>query len=144
MQKLANGVTVTYLDESKIMAGDRCLVRSRCRITIPLQGWMLETLAGDDPQTRFCREQFDGTLVHEIVQERIFIDAADKEKVMAEIIAQLENSVLRYLSKEAFVRRLFAVKNAECIQRYALQRWADGQGDGEEVAEPDDFSACFR
>ncbi|MDD5759455.1 MAG: hypothetical protein PHI06_10270 [Desulfobulbaceae bacterium] len=143
-RKLANGMTVTYHDESKILAADRCLVKSRCRVAIPLLDWMQADLAGDDPQTCFCREQFDGVLVHEIVQERNFIDVAEKEMVMAEIIAQLEKSVLEYLSKDAFVRRLFVVKKAEFLQSFVQQGWTARPEDGEEVAEPADFSACFR
>lgn len=143
-KKLANGMTVTYHDESKILAADRCLVKSRCRVEIPLQDWMLADLAGDDPQTCFCREQFDGGLVHEIVQERNFIDVAEKEIVMAAIIAQLEKSILEYLSKEAFIRRLFVVKKAEFVQHYTQQAMTARLEDEEDVAEPADFSACFR
>ena len=143
-KELANGMTATYLDESKKLAADRWLVKLRCRIAIPLQGWMLDDMTGDDPQTLFCREQFDGCLAHEIVMERNFIGATDKERVMADIIERLEDTVLGYLSKEAFIRQLFTVRIAEFTQRYAQQGWIERLEENENISEPTDFSACFR
>jgi len=143
-KELANGMTATYLDESKKIAADRWLVKLRCRTAIPLQGWMLDDMAGGDPQTLFCLEQLNGRLTHEIVMERNFIDAADKEKVMADIIERLEDTVLGYLSKKAFVRQLFTVKIAEFTQRYAQQGRTARLEEGEDISEPADFSACFR
>jgi len=143
-KELANGMTATYLDESKKLAADRWLVKLRCRIAMPLQGWMLEEMAGDAPQTLFCREQFAGCLAHEVAMERNFIDAADREKVMAEMIERLEDTMLGYLAKEVFVRQLFTVKLAEFTRRYAQQGWTERLEDGGDIAEPADFSACFR
>ena len=145
MQKeLANGMTATYVDESKKLAADRWLVKLRCRIAMPLAGWMLDELAGDDPQANFCRAQFAGRLAHEIVMERNFIDAADRERVLAELIERLENTVLGYLEREVFVRQLFAVKRAEMLERYAQQLASAGVDEEDEGPEPADFSACFR
>lgn len=143
-KELANGMTATYLDESKKLAADRWLVKFRCRIAMPLQPWMLNDLAADDPQLSFCRQQFEGCLAHEVVMERNFIDVADKAQVMADMIERLEDTVLVYLSKEAFVRQLFASKLAEFRQRYAQQGWSERLAEGAEIPEPADFSACFR
>jgi hypothetical protein len=142
--KLANGMTVTYLDESKGLAADRWLVKLRCRIAMPLQDWMLSDMARDDPQALFCREQFAGHLVHEIVQERNFIDVTDKERVLTEIREHLDDSVRSYLSKGVFVRQLFKVKLAEFIQLYTQQGWTGRLEEGVEIEDPTDFSACFR
>lgn len=143
-KELPNGLTATYLDESKKLAGDRWLVKFRCRVAMPLQGWMEDDLAGDDPQTVFCRAQFAHGLVYELVQERNFIDATVRETVLAELIAGLDQTLLAYLAKEAFVRQLFAVKRAEFAQAYVRQGWTESEGEGQDVPEPDDFSACFR
>lgn len=144
-RELANGIRVTYLDESKKLAADRWLVKIRCRLTIPLQGWMSEALAGDDPQTVFCRQELDGQLLHEMVLERNFIDESEKGGLQEEMIERLEESVLGYLSREAFVRQLFTAKLTEVKERYARQGWSKVSPDeGDETPEPDDFSACFR
>lgn len=143
-KELANGMTATYVDESKKLAADRWLVKLRCCIATPLKGWMLDDLAGDDPQTLFCRAQFAGRLAHEIVMERNFIDAAEKDLVMDELIERLENTVLGYLERELFVRQLFAVKMKEFAELYARQGWTERLEEGGEPAEPADFSACFR
>lgn len=144
MKNLANGVTITCQDESKKLAADRWLVKFRYRAAIPLQGWMLEALSGSDPQTAYCREQLSDGLVHEFVMERNFIDQAEKDRLLADIIERHEEAVLGYLSKEAFVRRLFEVQLAEVSQRYAQLGWKERTDDGHEAPEPADFSACFR
>jgi len=141
-KELANGVTVSCHDESRKLAADRWLVRLRCRAAIPLQGWMWESLQGDDPQTVFCREQLDGQLLHEIVMERNFIDAGDKDQVLAELVEQLEGTVVGYLGKEAFVRQLFTIKLAEVTQLYAQQGWTE-RVEEDDLPGPADFSACF-
>ncbi len=141
---LENGMTATYLDESKKLAADRWLVKLRCRIAMPLQGWMLDEMAGDDPLAFFCREQFAGCLAHEIVMERNFISASEREKVMTEIIEHLDDTMLAYLSKEAFVRQLFNVKIAEFTQRYAQLGWTERVEESGDISEPADFAACFR
>ena len=143
-KELANGMIATYLDESKKLAADRWLVKFRCRIAMPLQQWMLDDLAATDPQTSFCREQFEGHLTHEIVMERNFIDATEKAQVMADMIERLDDTMLVYLSKETFVRQLFATKLTEFRQRYAQQGWDERPAEGAEIPEPADFSACFR
>ncbi len=143
-KELTNGMTISCHDESKKLAADRWLVKLRYRAAIPLQEWMREALAGDDPQTVFCREQLGGQLVHEIVMERNFIDEADREGVLAEIIEHLESTVLGYLSKEAFVRQLFTIKLAEGAQVYAQQGWPQRVEEGEDPPGPADFSDCFR
>ncbi len=144
-KELPNGMTITYVDESKKLAADRWLVKLRCRIAIPLQGWMLEALAGDDPETVYCLEQLGGRLLHEMVMERNFIDGTEKDRLKEEMIERLEDAVLGYLSKEAFVRQLFTVKLAEVREEYVRQGWNRPVPDaGDDTPEPDDFSACFR
>ena len=143
-KELANGMMVTYLDESKKLAADRWLVKLRCRVAIPLQDWMLDALSGDDAQTVFCRQHFAGQLVHEAVVERNFIDKAEKERLQQEMIERLEDATLEYFSRETFVRQLFTVKLAEAKEHYARQGWKPLADDGDNTPEPDDFSACFR
>lgn len=143
-KKLTNGMTITYQDESKRLAADRWLVKLRCLAAIPLQGWMREALAGDDPPTVFSRERLGGQLAHEIVMERNFIDEADKERVLAELIAQLERTAFEYLAKETFVRQLFTIKMAEASRLYAQQGWTPKLDEEEDSPGPADFSACFR
>jgi len=143
-RKLANGMTVSYRDQSKKLAGDRWLVRCRCRVSLPLSGWMDQELSGDDPQTVFCREQFGGALAHEMVMERTFIDAADRETVLAELMRSFEENLEGYLARDTFVRQLFAVQRQEFAQRYAEQGWGKEEEGGEPPPEPDDFAACFR
>jgi hypothetical protein len=143
-KELANGVTITYVDESKKLAADRWLVKLRCRATIPLQGWMWNSMLGEDPRTIFCRERLAGGLAHEIVMERNFIDKTERERLLAEMVCTLEETVLGYIGREAFVRQLFTRKLAESTLHFDQQRPEFLVDDVEEPPGPADFSACFR
>jgi len=143
-RELANGVTITYFDQSKKIAGDRYLVKVRCLASIPLQGWMVDALAASDPQTEFCRERLAGNLTHEIVMERNFIDETEREKLLSGMISSLEEAVLGYLSKESFVRQLFARKVSELVEQYGEAERVKFLEDEEEPPGVADFSACFR
>ena len=141
---LANGVTLIYLDESKKLAGDRWLVKLRCRVSTPLQGWMREAVSGSDPQTQFCRERLGETLVHETVMERNFIDQKAREGVFAEMVRSVEETMLSYVSAEGFVRQLFAKRLAEVTAHYPPQGQTPILDEEEDPPGPADFSACFR
>lgn len=141
---LVNGVTLIFLDESKRVAGDRWLVKLRCRVSTPLHGWMREALAGSDPQTLFCRERLGECLCHETVMERNFIDEAEREGVFAEMVRSLEETMLSYFSAEGFGRQLFAKRLAEATQDFSLQGQTPILVEDEDPPGPADFSACFR
>lgn len=143
-KKLVNGVTISYLDESRKLAGDRWLVKLRCQATIPLQEWMRKALEGTDPQLVFCREQFGEYVTHEVVRERYFIAEGDKDQLFSELVQGLEDTVLEYLAREAFVRQLFAVRLAEFAERHGQQGWDTPVNEEEDDPGPADFSACFR
>lgn len=145
-EKLTNGITLSYYDESKKIAGDRWLVKLRCQASIPLQEWMVDALSGDDRQCVFCREQFNGQLHHETITERNFIDDEEKDTVLMQLRNCFDDDALRYLAKEIFVRQLFTKKQKECIELYHLQLKTSllpevGDEDG---PDPVDFSACFQ
>ena len=143
---LANGVTIRYLNESKKLAGDRWLVKLRCHATIPIQEWMREAMAGPGPENRFCRDHIlsAGVLHHDIVRERNFIDAKEREGLFTELLDSLETTTLGYLASEPFVRQLFAKKHAEAKQLFTQQGHADHQVDDDDPPGPADFSDCFR
>lgn len=144
-EQLTNGITITYLDESKKIAGDRWLVKIRCQASIPLQGWMREALSKEDAQTAFCREQFNGQLLYETISERNFIDDEDKTKVLLQLRNCFEDNALCYLAKEVFVRQLFVVRQAECVKQYVLQLNTSSLPEvGEDDHGPADFSSCFQ
>lgn len=143
-KELANGVTITYVDESKKIAADRWLVKLRCRATVPLQGWMWDAMVGEDPRTVFCRERLAEGLLHEVVMERNFIDQSERERLITEMIATFEESVLGYIARETFVGQLFTRKLHEATEEYG---WSRPEMVAEEVEDPPgpaDFSACFR
>lgn len=143
-KELANGVTITYLDESKKVAADRWLVKLRCRVSTSRQGWMGEALAGNDPQSVFCREGLGEQLVHETVMERNFIDEKEREGVLATMVTSLEETMGRYVATEGFVRQLFAKRLAELGEQFRQPRAVAPPDEADDPPGPADFSACFR
>lgn len=146
-KKLANGLAIRYQDESKKLAADRWLIKLRCQAFIPVQDWMREALAGDDPCTAFCRRELGKHLAYEVVLERNFIDECEGERVRQELVGAFESSVLSYLEKEVFVRQLFATHRVALEERYARLAWSEAGSvveEGDETPGPADFSACFR
>ncbi|MBA3016009.1 MAG: hypothetical protein FP815_13850 [Desulfobulbaceae bacterium] len=144
-EKLTNGITIRYFDESKKIAGDRWLVKLRCHASIPQQEWMMEALNGDDEQTLFCREQFGGQLFYEAFRERNFIDDGEKDNVLIQLRNCFDDNVLGYLAKEEFVKQLFTTRRSEWEKQYLLQSKSSllqDVGDDDDP-EPVDFSACF-
>lgn len=142
---LANGVTIAYLDESKKVAGDRWLVKLRCRVSAPLQGWMVEAVSGSDLQAAFCRQRLGAGLRHETVLERNFIDAGARERVLAEMIDGLEETLLGYLATEGFARQLYRKQLAEATEHFRRQAVPPvPQAEVDDPPGPADFSACFR
>ncbi len=120
------------------------MVKLRCRATIALQGWMRDALVGEEPLTVFCRKCLAEGLIHEMVMERNFIDQTENERLLTEMISELDKSVLGYMARETFVRQLFTRKLAEATEAFACQRPEMPVEDSEDPPGPADFSACFR
>ncbi|MDA8159663.1 MAG: hypothetical protein M0T76_02930 [Desulfobacteraceae bacterium] len=144
-QKLENGVTISYQDESKQLAGDRWLVRLRCRLLIPLREWMTSAVAGEDPESAFCRHKLGERLSHELVRERNFIDQEERHRVLEQLASDLEHDLLAYLATDAFVRQLFATRLTELKDDFRRSAWqGPAPAEEDDPPGPADFSACFR
>lgn len=145
-EKLTNGITISYYDESKKIAGDRWVVKLRCQASVPLQQWMLDELKGDDEQTTFCRNYFDGQLLYETTKERNFVDEEQKTKTLEQLQKSFNDNALRYLAKEVFIRQLFVTEKIKCTEQYILQLNTSLLPKVNDDDAPDlvDFSACFQ
>lgn len=144
-QQLDNGIHLTYWDDSKITAGDRWMIRLKCVAAMPLEDWMLHTLDSGSPEDAFVTDNLGGSLVQEIVMERIFVAEKEKEAVLVELQQRVKENILSYLGKEDFVQKLFLKKSAALRDTFLLQRavLAEDPCDADESG-PADFSACFQ
>ena len=141
-RELANGIELVISDCSKKLAGDRWLVKLSCQASIPLTGWMMERLAGEE---REVAGELGDALTYELVMERNFIDEQQIEEVMGELLARVESNLLVYMEREGFVCKLFENRLAEIKEELIIRREMPAPAEPEEdEPEPADFSDCFK
>ena len=144
-QKLANGLTLSFIDCSKCVAADRWLVKMQGEVKFPLADVVWPEDAGDDPELlALIKERLGESISFILSKERNFIDADEKEALLGELVAQVEDNLVGYLSDPSFPEKLLARQYEEmrqqCLQeRQQVYSSVDDEDDG-----PTDFSACFR
>ena len=143
-KKLGNGVTFSITEHSRVIAADRWYVKVVGVVSLPVSVADFAKIAEVNPAMLVrVRRHLGETLEHQLVKDRNFVDAAVKDEVVKELVAQLLETVEAYLEVEAFPARLLARKYREareicCVElgrEEVVSRAAD---------EPDDFSHCFR
>ncbi len=139
-KKLPNGLTLVFDDASKKITGDRCLVRLRCTISIPLLASMKEEIAQCGEAGEFIKNKMKDGLQHELNWERNFVDESDKDENLELLIDRADDTVA-YLANDEFISRLFHKRITELKEAYMCQNDLVESDSG--VEDPADFSACF-
>ena len=144
-KRLPNGMRLSFFDESKIMAGDRWLVKLRCQARLPLSDDDLAALPQDDPELlAYMREKFAGNLSFTTVRERIFVDEKEHADVLADLLATIEAGTLDYLASPAFPEKLLASSFEEIAREFKVKKELGMlEEEDEDDDGPADFSACF-
>jgi hypothetical protein len=144
---LANNVRVAFYDLSKAIAGDRWFVRVCCVAKLPLSDTFFEGLKEDKKIVTAMKESCDAELTMEIIKERNFVDGQLKDDVVKELILQIEENSLGYISTSIFPQKLFLSKFEEFKKNHLLSMAAESNSALREVLDeddgPTDFSACF-
>ncbi len=144
-KQLSNGMRLSFFDESKIMAGDRLLVRLCCRALLPLRDDAFAVLAQDDPGLlQYLRKKSNGTLTFTTVRERVFVDEREQPEIFAELLESLESNTLDYLASPRFPEKLLVSRFEEFAREYQVKKELDMLVEEEEDDGPADFSDCFR
>ncbi len=144
-EKLANGTTLAYTDESKTITGDRLFVRLSCTVLVPLCAWMEEAINECGPEKDFFKNEIKDGLQHELVWERNFVDEKDKDKCMDDLMVRAQD-IYGYLSNDEFAIRLFHKRLAELKEERLCQVGiVESTQDSDLIEEgPADFSDCFK
>ncbi|MDH5297826.1 MAG: hypothetical protein OEV91_02280 [Desulfobulbaceae bacterium] len=144
-QQLSNNMTLSFYDCSRPIAADRWFVKLRCELTInlPDSAW-LECEEEEAGLLAEIRQQLGQSLTLALTRERNFIDAGDREKIVAECVGKVEENLGAYLSDPSFPVKLFARQYEEARQRCRMARHSTVPVDGDDDDGPADFSACFR
>ena len=145
-KELENGATVTVTDQSRVMAGDRWLIKVECAAQMPIADDFYAAYASEDAKLLDAiKEKMGGFLTFAVTKERIFVDAAEKDEVLKGLEEQVSSNMLGYLNNPNFPEKLFAKRFVEVKEECVVaMHYANLKQDDAPEDEPDDFSACFK
>ncbi len=143
---LPNGMTLSFRDVSKKMAGDRWLVKLKCEATLPLIESYFSRISLDDPDFLiFLRERLAGNLSYVVIKERTFVDENDKDNIYQDMLTELQESTVSYIGSSLFPQKLFESHFEKLKKEYDVKKEMDMlKEDAENDEGPADFSACFQ
>lgn len=141
---LDNGVAFTINEHSRVIAADRWYVKVVGVVSLPLTDAAFAEINEEDPaMLARVRRRLGNTLEHQLIRDRNFVDAAVKDEVVKELVAQLLETVGAYLEVAAFPARLLVSKYREAREICCVEMGREA-GAGVGVEEPVDFSHCFK
>lgn len=102
---LVNNMQLNFYDASRKMAGDRWLVSLVIRMEIPVKAALLHEGRPSTETPEEVEKVLGEKVLFEQKRERIFVDEKDKKTALTEMSEMFLNSVLQYLSHEAFPKQ---------------------------------------
>lgn len=107
---LKNGMTLNFYDASRPIVGDRWLISLIVRMEIPV----VEALINDEGKSMDSVGEIKKVLGEKVLfeqkRDRIFVGESEKQTVFEEVYNFFIDSVLGYLSNNAFPKR-YVLKN---------------------------------
>jgi hypothetical protein len=113
-EKLANGLKLELLDLSRPLAGDRWAVAVVARAAVPVTAQSAGAAA--DSWTA-VRDLLGLEVVYEKKMGRSFVDGAEKDAVVAAIVASFCQQVLPYIARPLFVPRFISQRYREALAK---------------------------
>ena len=114
---LENGMQLNFYDASRRLAGDRWLISLIIRMEIPV----VEALIADEGKSMDSVGEIKKVLGEKILfeqkRERIFVGESEKQTVFEEVYNFFIDSVLGYLSNNAFPKRYVLKKYREKVEQ---------------------------
>ena len=102
-KKLANGIKITVVDHSRQIGADRWYIKIICRCSMVVTEDLYNSFASDPKELVDCiRRQLGDQAELEMVRERNFVDEAQKDQIIAEILDKINENISGYLSAEQF------------------------------------------
>jgi hypothetical protein len=142
-KQLENGMTVSIIDNSKPIAGDRFVVRIKCQAKIPVTASLreksLQKLKESKPEIINSMEK---QLCFELLKERNFIGETELIQVKEEAIDQIKTNILDYINNPGFPEKLFLKEYGKKEEEAAIII-PPGNEETEEEDGPADFSHLF-
>ena len=121
-RQLENGMELILYDCSRIMTGDRWIIEIQCKAFIPLEESYWETVTDEDPRHRpAIRKMLGEKLVFASSKKRTFVATKEKEEILREMVQQVYDSILKYLDRSDFPRRLFEKQYRDARQKVLIR-----------------------
>ena len=115
--ELKNSMKLNFYDASRRIAGDRWLISLIVRMEIPV----VEVLINDEGKSMDnlgeIKKMLGEKVLFEQKRERIFVEESEKQAVFEELYNLFVDSVLDYLSNNAFPKRYVLKKYREKVEQ---------------------------
>jgi hypothetical protein len=104
--ELKNGLTLEFIDVSRKVAGDRCQVVLKTRVTLPVDSKWFPEKDASRPGLAEIIDKVGPVVSFEQKKERNFVDQKEKEAVLKDIMAVAEDYGERYIGHPDFPGKL--------------------------------------
>ncbi|MGD2126694.1 MAG: hypothetical protein PVG99_11485 [Desulfobacteraceae bacterium] len=102
---LRNKLKLEIWDVSRILAGDRWLLRLEARISVPLKTEFFDAIPEKEKFFPVLEKVFGSEIPYCHVEEKHFVDPNEKEESFQQCLGYLKNNLLPYLNHPDFLRR---------------------------------------
>ena len=111
--KLENYFELKVWDRSRLVAGDRWLVRLDARLDIPIKGSFINDLDEKEHILSILKQEYGDKIQYRYNQERHFIDHKEKDKLFQTFLNNFKKNIVPYLSHPEIAKKLFLLKYRE-------------------------------
>lgn len=108
---LNNGLMLAILDRSRVIAGDRWLVRLEALVAIPLREEYFGTLL--EKEYTFLQKTLGNDFHYRFAREKHFVERDRKDEVFQCILETFRKNTLGYLNHPDFARRFALARYRE-------------------------------
>jgi len=102
---LDNGLEISFYDQSRPVAGDRCMVQLLIDLPIPLDDSILQSLSASESQLGAFLEQHGSWVHYELTKTRHFVPQAEADAILDELRREFISAGFDYLRHPDFPRR---------------------------------------
>jgi hypothetical protein len=119
---LRNGLSVSFFDHSRPMAGDRCQVQLLVDIPVKVKREYLEESPDSSAAFQALVGALGNSISYQTVKVRNFIDVKDSEKVLELLKEEFLRANRAYFENPDFARRFVAKKYREWVREANCRR----------------------
>ena len=146
-KKIRDGISITYYDRSREIAGDRWLVELVGEMEVPVSETFWAAVRESDGDLLDCVRKEIGNRIHfSVSRVRNFVDQEEKQTVLDEMVRRFEENIMHYLDSPDFSQKLFVKNFNEAREKCLSEEYRTPKPDQpeDENQGPADFSHLFK